>query len=173
LHISTATVSNLRTITANEIAAMAILSSKICKGRLMPFFASDPETEMCLARQTDLITGDSSYEDAGNLMVQGRTAARATLNITNLLLAAKSQGRRPVLVSIGTSGISSNWQRLSEFIRQFHDQYGHLDVVIRVSADEMSVSARADDLLALCPITFRTESFGIYTSADFVSYHGG
>jgi hypothetical protein len=61
--ISTTTAPNHRTITANETAAVAVLSSKICKARLMPFFASNPETEMRLARQTDLITGDISYED--------------------------------------------------------------------------------------------------------------
>jgi hypothetical protein len=173
LRISTTTVPNLRTITANEIAAVAVLSSKICKGCLMPLFASDPETEMRLARQTDLITGDISYEDTRTMMTHGRTAARATLNITNQLLAAKAQGRRPVLVSMGTNGIPNNWQRFSEFIRQFRDQYGQLDGIVHLNAEEMCVASRAGNLLALCPITFKEESFGVYTSADFVSYHEG
>jgi NADH/NAD ratio-sensing transcriptional regulator Rex len=49
---------NFQAITTNTIAVAAILSPKYCKGRQMLSFASISETEMRLARQTDLITSD-------------------------------------------------------------------------------------------------------------------
>jgi hypothetical protein len=74
---------------------------------------------------------------------------------------------------MGTNAVSSDWQRFSESVRQHHEQYRQLIVVVRVSAEEICVASRARDLLILCPITFKEESFGVYTSADLVSYHEG
>jgi hypothetical protein len=58
MRISTKNLPNPQAITTNTIAVAAILSSKYCKGRLTLSFASNPEIEMRLARQTKLITSD-------------------------------------------------------------------------------------------------------------------
>jgi hypothetical protein len=59
-------------------------------------------------------------------------AARSANNLTNQLLRAKIDGRRPLLVSMGTNGLSASWERLNHFVCSFLGQYGTLHIAVRL-----------------------------------------
>jgi hypothetical protein len=67
-------------------------------------------------------------------------AARSTYNLTNQLLRAKMDLRRPLLVSMGMNGLSASWERLSHFVCSFHGQYGTLHIAVHVMLAEREPS---------------------------------
>lgn len=95
-------------------------------------------------------------------------AARATFTITNQLLHSTVERKRPILVSMGTNGISSNWERTYEFVKRYRKQYGELIMVVRVTAAEMNDPNRTACLRVLCPHDIDGQSFGLYTSTQFL-----
>ena len=128
---------------------------------------------MRLVETNPPVTGALTDRQVKDLATRARIAAHATLNITNQLLYAQMHGCRPLLVSMGVNGISSNWSRQSEFVRRYDEQYGRLDIVIRLRPTEKKSEYRKGSLDMLCPFSDGEQFFGFYTSDDFVAHHHG
>lgn len=139
----------------------------------MPSFAADPATEIRLVEQNPPVIGTLSHKQVNYLVYSSRIAAQATLNITNQMIYGRMHGLRPLLVSMGANGISSNWPRLTELVIQHHEQYGRLDIVLRLRQSEKSSELRKESLDTLCPFSKDGHAFSFYTSDDFVSHHHG
>jgi hypothetical protein len=82
-------------------------------------------------------------------------------------------GRRPLLVSMGTNGLSASWERLSHFVCSFHEQYGTLHIAVRIMLAERELEVHAISLSVLCPHVIGPQAFGFYDSRDFVRYAQG
>ena len=171
--IATKTAITLQQSNTVHLTSFVALSSRACKGRLMPSFAADPATEMRLIEQEPSVTGAITHRQVKDLAVRARTAAQAKLNITNQLLYAQMHGCRTFLASMGVNGISSNCLRLREFVRQYHEQHVRLDVVIRLRLTEKKPELRNESLDKLCPFLDGQQFFGFYTSDDFLACHHG
>lgn len=163
--IAKSALAALQTLYPN-IKSVALIASYRTKSRVMPSFASDPETEMKLIRQQPLDLGRHQHRKDTNHLCYN--AARAPFVITNQLLHSTMEGKRPILVSMGTNSISSKWERTYEFVQLYHTQYGELIIVIRMTAAEMNNPKRAASLRVLCPHDMNGQSFGIYTSAELL-----
>lgn len=149
-----------------KIKSIALIASHQTKSRAMPSFASDPETEMKLVRQHSLKFGSRSQRyDTNHICLN---VARSTFAMTNQLLRSTIEGKRPILVSMGTNSISSNWERTYEFVQRYHTQYAELIIIVRVIAAEMNDLDRTASLRVLCPYDIDGQSFGIYTSTEFL-----
>jgi hypothetical protein len=128
--------------------------------------------EMRLIRPSDVEELGSITTDR-NASSFCRRAARATYNVTNLLLYAKMHGQRPLLVFIGNNAFSENWQRLYNFICSFHQQYGTLHIAVRMTLQAREYLDRAVSLKLLCPHIIDKQAFGFYDSHDFIRYSQG
>jgi hypothetical protein len=151
----------LQEILQVEFQSLAVVSAQNCKGRIMPLFASDPATKMRLAAESNQFVGPVTAHAHKSLLNHCRIAARATHNITNQLLFAKINGLIPILVSMGTNGISSNWLRLSHFVCTFHMQYGHLDVVFSLRQSDTDADHRKDLSKRVAPNSTEYGGYGI------------
>lgn len=90
-----------------KIASAAVLSSFLTRSRMMPSFAYNTSTEMRLILHKHF-EGSSTAANNIWLGLLCQHAARATFNLTNQLLYSKMQGRRALLVLMGTSSLSSS-----------------------------------------------------------------
>ena len=85
------------------------------------------------------------------LILAARIATHTSLNITDQFLYARINDRHPLLVSMGTNDISSDCPRLNEFVMQYHEQYGRLNVMVRLRPREKDSPSRRDSLNAFVP----------------------
>ena len=90
-----------------RIGSLAIVASHRTCSRLVPSRAADLQTEINLTQLSDF---DEFGTSAKNRQIPNYclTAARTTQNVTNQLLRAKVNGQRPILISMGTNGLSGN-----------------------------------------------------------------
>lgn len=98
--------------------------------------------------------------------------AAATTNITNQILYAKMHGWRPILVSMGFNAFSSNWRRLSNFMRRCAAQYGRLDFAVRIPMHEKR-GKRMKAMSLICPHEIGKQAFGFYDAHEIVHYNFG
>jgi hypothetical protein len=155
-----------------NITAASIVASRSTRSRLVPIRATDPPTEMRMIE-------DGWFDDYGTKRTIGQIpcqlncAARATHNITNQILRANMDGRRPLLIFMGTNAFSANWERTMEFICNFHEQYGTLNVALRVPESHKRSEHLQDSLDVLCPYVVGAQAFGFFDSRDFVRFAQG
>jgi hypothetical protein len=82
-------------------------------------------------------------------------------------------GLRPVLVSMGTNAISSNWLRLSHFVCTYHRQYGTLDVVLSLTKSDTDADHRKGLFGLVAPTSTKYGGYGLYRSEQFVAFAEG
>jgi hypothetical protein len=93
--------------TRADIAAVSLVVTHDTCPSFMPSTAADPLTEFQMlvnARPGGPITA-AGFKHCHGVLNQ---AARATYRMTNQILHAKMNGRRPILVSIGINALSVN-----------------------------------------------------------------
>jgi len=155
------------------VSSCAIVASYTTRSRTVPSFAADMATKMRFLREDRPFHEENFTGTVGSIPNLCYNAARTTLNITNQLLNAKMHGQRPLLVSMGTNALSSNWGRFAAWIIRYHDQYGVLDILVRITSDELETPGRKEDLISLCPDRVDDQYFVFHNSNDFVCHEQG
>ncbi|KAH0393876.1 hypothetical protein KCU89_g11957, partial [Aureobasidium melanogenum] len=169
--IATNAASALQSSRRADVASIAILGSYGNKGRFMPSFAADPDTEQLMIHD-DIPGGRYTARGLWTLRKFSLVAAIATTCITNQIMYAKLHGRRPILVTMGLDGLSKNWSRLLQFVDRYTSQYGKLELAVRMKVSE-ATSERGESSLEICPTKIGPHYFGFYDSEDFALHSSG
>ncbi|KAG9748151.1 hypothetical protein KCU73_g7166, partial [Aureobasidium melanogenum] len=169
--IATNAASALQSSRRADVASIAVVASGGNRGRYMPSFAADPDTERSMIHG-HIPGGPYAGLALDKLRVLSRRAATATTRITNQIMYAKLHGRRPILVTMGLDGLSKNWSRLLQFVDRYTSQYGKLELAVRMKVSE-ATSERGESSLEICPTKIGPHYFGFYDSEDFALHSSG
>ncbi|KAH0383419.1 hypothetical protein KCU92_g5323, partial [Aureobasidium melanogenum] len=152
--------------------SVVIIATEYTKAKLIPSLFGDLELEVTLIA-ADLPEMVYSKAMTKWLKTYATRAAAATVQVTAHILYAIMHSKNPLIVSIGANGLANNWRRFSLLMDRLSRQYGEVDVLVTMPAEEVECERGQCNSILICPEKYKGVYYGVYTSREIAEWGTG
>ncbi|KAG9758911.1 hypothetical protein KCU73_g3657, partial [Aureobasidium melanogenum] len=152
--------------------SVVIIATEYTKAKLMPSLFDDLELEV-IPIAADLPEMVYSKAMTKRLKTYATRAAAATVQLTTHILYAIMHSKNPMIVSIGANGLANNWRRFSLLMDRLSRQYGEVDVLVTMPAEEVECERGQCNSILICPEKYKGVYYGVYTSREIAEWGSG
>ncbi|KAG9513038.1 hypothetical protein KCU93_g10189, partial [Aureobasidium melanogenum] len=152
--------------------SVVIIATEYTKAKLIPSLFGDLELEVTFIA-ADLPEMVYSKAMTKWLKTYATRAAAAKVQVTAHILYAIMHSKNPLIVSIGANGLANNWRRFSLLMDRLSRQYGEVDVLVTMPAEEVECERGQCNSILICPEKYKGVYYGVYTSREIAEWGTG